>query len=62
MESSELFLLGWAIGATIVAVYCQHRTKTLKHRVMLFELSLLAIAHKKAEVIINGESVQVRSV
>jgi hypothetical protein len=62
MESSELFLIGWAILATIVAVYCQHRTKVLSHRIKLFELSLLAIAHNKAEVVIKGESVQVRGV
>lgn len=62
MESSELFLIAWATLATIIAIYCQHRAKQFKHRVMLFELSLLAIAHNKAEVVMNGDTVQVRGV
>jgi len=62
MELSELFLMAWAMIVTGIAVYYHHVAKQFKHRVMLFELSLLAIAHNKAEVVMNGDTVQVRGV
>lgn len=62
MESSELFLIAWSVMATILAVYCQHRAKQFKHRAIMFEISLLAIAHKKAEVFLDGDTVSVRGV
>ena len=62
MELSELFLLVWAMCATVLAIAFHSIAKKQKVRLFMMEFSLHAIAHKKAEVVIDGDNIKVREV
>ena len=62
MEYSEIFLIVWAMIATVLAIAFHQIAKRQKVRLFMMEFSLHAIAHKKAEVIIEGDNIKVREV
>lgn len=62
MELSEMFLLAWAMGATVLAIAFHQIAKKQKVRLFMMEFSLHAIAHKKAEVVIDGDNIKIREV
>jgi hypothetical protein len=62
MEYSEIFLIVWATIATVLAISFHQIAKRQKIRLFMMEFSLHAIAHKKAEVIIEGDNIKVREV
>ena len=62
MEYSEIFLMSWAMIATFLVVSFNHIAKKQKVRLFMMEFSLHAIAHKKAEVFIEGDNIRVREV
>jgi predicted transcriptional regulator len=62
MEYSEIFLIVWATIATVLAIAFHQIAKRQKIRLFMMEFSLHAIAHKKAEVIIEGDNIKVREV
>ena len=62
MQASELFLMAWAMIATVLAISFHHIAKKQKIRLFMMEFSLHAIAHKKAEVFIEGDNIRVREV
>lgn len=62
MELSELFLLVWAMSATVLAIAFHSIARKQKIRLFMMEFSLHAIAHKKAEVVIDGDNIKVREV
>lgn len=55
MELAELFLLVWAIGATIVAVVFKHLHHKEAFKNFLFEGALVMIAKGKAEAFFNKD-------
>jgi predicted transcriptional regulator len=62
MEYSEIFLIVWATIATVLAIAFHQIAKRQKIRLFMMEFSLHAIAHKKAEVIIEGDNIRVKEV
>lgn len=62
MELSEMFLLAWAMGATVLAIAFHQIAKKQKVRLFMMEFSLHAIAHKKAEVVVDGDNIKIREV
>ena len=62
MELSELFLMAWAMIATVLAIAFHHIARKQKIKLFMMEFSLHAIAHKKAEVVIDGDNIKVREV
>lgn len=62
MELSELFLVVWATIATILAVVFKHLAKKALRNQAILELSLLALANKKAEIYIEDNLVKVRTI
>lgn len=62
MEYSEIFLLAWTTIATVLAIAFHHIAKKQKIKLFMLEFSLHAIAHKKAEVVLDGDNIKVREV
>lgn len=62
METSEMFLMAWAIIATILAIAYHHIAKRLKIALFVHQLGFKMIGEGKAKVIIDGDKVQVREV
>jgi hypothetical protein len=50
MSTAELFLLAWAIVATIFAVYYNTNKMYFKERASVFAQTLLLVATKKATI------------
>ena len=59
MESSELFLLAWAIIATVLAIFFHHRMNHLKMALFIHQMGFKMIGEGKAKVVIDGDSVRV---
>jgi len=62
MEYSELFLLAWAILATTLAVYFQHKMSEYKMVIIVQQLGFKMIGEGRAKVVIENETVSVREV
>jgi hypothetical protein len=62
MEYSEIFLITWATIATILAIVFHQIAKRLKVRLFMMEFGLHAVAYKKAEVIVDGDTIKIREV
>ena len=62
MESSELFLLSWAIIATVVAIYYHHINGKLKFTLFIQQMGFKMIGEGKAKVVVDGESIRVMEV
>ena len=62
MELSEMFLMAWAMIATVLAIVFHQIAKKQKFKLFMMEFSLHAIAHKKAEVYVDGDSIKVKEV
>ena len=62
MESSELFLLSWAIIATVLAIYFHHANGRLKFAIFIQQMGFKMIAEGKAKVVVDGDSVRVMEV
>ena len=62
MELSELFLLAWAMIATVLAITYHHIAKRLRMALFVHQMGLMMIGEGKAKVIIEGDSVQVREI
>jgi hypothetical protein len=62
MEYSEIFLIVWATIATVLAIAFHQIAKRQKLKLFMMEFSLHAIAHKKAEVVIDGDNIKVKGV
>jgi hypothetical protein len=59
MESSELFLLAWAMLATVLAIYYHHKTNRLKFTLFVQQMGFRMIGEGKAKVVIDGDNVKV---
>ena len=62
MESSELFLLAWAIIATVLAIYYHQVNGRLKFTIFIQQMGFKMIGEGKAKVVIDGDSVRVMEV
>jgi Ni,Fe-hydrogenase I cytochrome b subunit len=62
MELSELFLMSWAMIATGVAVYLNHKNEHYKMAIIVQQMGFKLIGEGKAKVIIEGDRVMVREV
>lgn len=59
MESSELFLVSWAIIATVLAIYYHHRMNRLKFTVFIQQMGFKMIGEGKAKVVIDQDNIRV---
>jgi uncharacterized membrane protein YhdT len=59
---SELFLMGWAVIATVFAVYYHHIGNRLVFELNCFKFGLVQIAEGKAEVSMQGNSISIKSI
>ena len=59
MESSELFLLSWAIIATVVAIYFHHANGRLKFAIFIQQMGFKMIGEGKAKVVITDDNIKV---
>lgn len=59
MESSELFLLAWAIIATVLAIYYHSKMNRLKFQVFVQHMGFKMIGEGKAKVIITNDNIKV---
>lgn len=56
MESSELFLLAWAVLATVLAVYFKHHANMREKVLVITMLAFKEVAEGKAELsIVDGQ-------
>lgn len=62
MESSEIFLLAWAIIATVLAIFYHHVVSKLKFAIFIQQMGFKMIGEGKAKVVIDGDSVRVMEV
>jgi hypothetical protein len=62
MEYSEIFLLTWAMLATVIAIAFHHIAKKQRMAILLQQMGFIMIGEGKAKVVIEGDKVQVRSV
>jgi len=61
METSQIFLLVWAIVATVLAVVFKHLLSTSMQKLFMFHLALELLAEGKAEVVKENDKIQVRA-
>lgn len=59
MSVAELFLLGWAVSATIFAIAYHHLSKRLRVALFVMQLGVRLIAESKAKVVIDGDNVKI---
>lgn len=62
METSEIFLLAWAMIATVIAVLFHHIAKKQRMAIILQQMGFIMIAEGKAKIVIEGDRVQVKAV
>mgnify|MGYP003349620080 CR=1 FL=1 len=62
MESSELFLLSWAIIATVMAIFYHHVCGKLKIAIIVQQIGFKMIGEGKAKVVVDGDNVRVMEV
>jgi hypothetical protein len=51
MSMAEVFLMVWALGATLVAVYFQHKYKRAEHFAGVSQVILIGMAEGTAKMI-----------
>jgi hypothetical protein len=61
MESSEIFLMVWAIVATILAVVFKHLAHRAHKTLLVFQLGLMLLAEGRATVYKDGDKVGIKS-
>ena len=59
---SEMFLIFWAVIATVLAVYYHHVGSRLNTELACFKFAMIELAEGKAEVKINGKTVSIKSI
>ena len=59
MEYSEIFLLTWAMLATVIAIAFHHIAKKQRMAIMLQQMGFILIGEGKAKVVVDGDSVKV---
>ena len=59
MESSELFLMAWAIIATVLAIFFHARMNRLKFQVFVQHMGFRMIGEGKAKVVIDHDNIKV---
>ena len=59
MESSEIFLLGWSIGATVVAIYYHSKVNRLKFTIFIQQMGFRMIGEGKAKVVMDKDNIKV---
>lgn len=59
MESSELFLLSWAIIATVLAIYYHTKMNRLRFQVFVQQMGFKLIGEGKAKVVITDDNIKV---
>lgn len=60
MEASELFLVVWAVVATMLAVYFKHHAKMREKVLVITMLAFRDVANGKAEVYMEGEQLRIK--
>ena len=51
MSMAEMFLIVWALGATLIAVYFHHRYKQIDHFAVISQAILVGMAEGTAKMI-----------
>lgn len=59
---SEMFLIGWAVIATVLAVYYHHVGSRLVFELNCFKFGLIQIAEGKAEISMQGKTLSIKSI
>ena len=59
---SEVFLIGWAVIATVLAIVFKHFLYQSNRSLLVFKLGVALVAEGKATVVKNGDNIQIRSV
>lgn len=62
MSDAEMFLMAWAVLATIVAGLYATKTRNTAETVRALMFAITEIAEGRAEVTIRGDSVQVKKI
>lgn len=59
MESSELFLMAWAIIATVLAIFYHAKVNRLKFQVFVQHMGFKMIGEGKAKVVVDKDNIRV---
>ena len=60
MEASELFLMGWAICATVLAIWFKHQARDRGIAMVALMVGFKHVAEGKAEVTIEDGQLRVK--
>jgi len=60
MEASEMFLMAWAVVATMLAVYFNHQARSRGIAMFALMMGFRHVAEGKAEVYMDGEQLRIK--
>ena len=60
MESSELFLVVWAVAASVLAIYFQHHASMRGKLLIVMSLGMKHVAEGKAEIYVEDGEIRIK--